>query len=289
MKQFLTALAIASAVVLPARAATPVPVVAAENFYGDIAKAVGGSHVSVTSIMSNPDEDPHLFEASPSVARNLSAARLVVYNGIDYDPWVAKLLDAASSPDRVAIVAGDIVGHKVGDNPHLWYDPATMPAVAAAVAAKLAAIDPANAADYQANLARLDADLKKVADKAAAIKAKFGGAAVTATEPVYGYMAAALGLQMRNESFQLSVMNDTEPSARDTAAMESDLKGRKVKVFFYNSQVTDPLTSRLLAIANKAGVPVVGVTETEPKGKSFSAWMLSELEATEKALSGPSS
>jgi zinc/manganese transport system substrate-binding protein len=289
MKQFLTALAIASAVVLPARAATPVPVVAAENFYGDIAKAVGGSHVSVTSIMSNPDEDPHLFEASPSVARNLSAARLVVYNGVDYDPWVAKLLDAASSPNRVAIVAGDIVGHKVGDNPHLWYDPATMPAVAAAVAAKLAAIDPANAADYQANLARLDADLKKVADKAAAIKAKFGGAAVTATEPVYGYMAAALGLQMRNESFQLSVMNDTEPSARDTAAMESDLKGRKVKVFFYNSQVTDPLTSRLLAIANKAGVPVVGVTETEPKGKSFSAWMLSELEATEKALSGPSS
>jgi zinc/manganese transport system substrate-binding protein len=275
--------------VLPARAATPVPVVAAENFYGDIAKAVGGSHVSVTSIMSNPDEDPHLFEASPSVARNLSAARLVVYNGVDYDPWVAKLLDAASSPDRVAIVAGDIVGHKVGDNPHLWYDPATMPAVAAAIAAKLAAIDPANAADYQANLARLDADLKKVADKAAAIKAKFGGAAVTATEPVYGYMAAALGLQMRNESFQLSVMNDTEPSARDTAAMEGDLKGRKVKVFFYNSQVTDPLTSRLLAIANKAGVPVVGVTETEPKGKSFSAWMLSELEATEKALSGPSS
>jgi zinc/manganese transport system substrate-binding protein len=164
-----------------------------------------------------------------------------------------------------------------------------MPAVAAAIAARLAAIDPANAADYQANLARLDADLKKVADKAAAIKAKFGGAAVTATEPVYGYMAAALGLQMRNESFQLSVMNDTEPSARDTAAMESDLKGRKVKVFFYNSQVTDPLTSRLLAIANKAGVPVVGVTETEPKGKSFSAWMLSELEATEKALSGPSS
>jgi zinc/manganese transport system substrate-binding protein len=289
MKQFLTALAIASAVVLPARAATPVPVVAAENFYGDIAKAVGGSHVSVTSIMSNPDEDPHLFEASPSVARNLSAARLVVYNGVDYDPWVAKLLDAASSPDRVAIVAGDIVGHKVGDNPHLWYDPATMPAVAAAIAARLAAIDPANAADYQANLARLDVDLKKVADKATAIKAKFGGAAVTATEPVYGYMATALGLQMRNESFQLSVMNDTEPSARDTAAMESDLKGRKVKVFFYNSQVTDPLTSRLLAIANKAGVPVVGVTETEPKGKSFSAWMLSELEATEKALSGPSS
>jgi zinc/manganese transport system substrate-binding protein len=289
MKPFLAALAIAGAIVLPAHAAAPVPVVGAENFYADIVKAIGGSHVAVTAIMSNPDEDPHLFEASPSVARNLSAARLVVYNGVDYDPWVEKLLAASSNPDRQVIVAGDIVGHKSGDNPHLWYDPPTMPAVAAAVAAGLEAIDPADKADYEANLAKVDADLKKITDKAAAIKAKFAGAEVTATEPVFGYMAAALGLVMRNESFQLSVMNDTEPSAKDTAAMESDLKSRAVKVFFYNSQVTDPLTSRLLAIANKAGVPVVGVSETQPAGKTFSGWMLSQLEATQKALSGPSS
>jgi zinc/manganese transport system substrate-binding protein len=289
MKQFFAALAVVGALSVPAHAAGPIPVVAAENFYADIVKAVGGSHVAVTAIMSNPDEDPHLFEVSPSVARNLAAARLVVYNGVDYDPWVAKLLDANNSPDRQVVVAGDIVGHKVGDNPHLWYDPATMPAVAAAVAERLTAIDPANKADYAANLAKLDADLKKVADKAAAIRAKYAGAPVTATEPVFGYMAAALGLTMRNESFQLSVMNDTEPSARDTAAMESDLKNGKVKVFFYNSQVTDPLTDRLKSLAQKANIPVVGVTETEPAGKSFSAWMLSELDATEKALSGPNS
>ena len=289
MKQFLAALAIASAIVLPAHAAGPLPVVAAENFYAGIVAAVGGSHVAVTAIMSNPDEDPHLFEASPSVARNLAAARLVVYNGVDYDPWVAKLLDANNSPGRQVIVAGDIVGHKVGDNPHLWYDPATMPAVATAIADKLAAIDPANAADYRASLTKVDADLQRIADKAAAIKAKFAGAPVTATEPVFGYMAAALGLKMRNESFQLSVMNDTEPSARDTAAMEADLKSHAVKVFFYNSQVTDPLTDRLLSLAHKSGVPVVGVSETQPAGKSFAAWMLSELDATEKALAGPSS
>jgi zinc/manganese transport system substrate-binding protein len=289
MKRLLLAFAIAGVSALPGHAAGPLPVVAAENFYGGIVAAVGGSHVSVTAIMSNPDEDPHLFEASPSVARNLAAARLVVYNGIDYDPWIAKLLDANNSPDRQVIVAADVVGHKPGDNPHLWYDPATMPAVAAAVAAKLEAIDPANKADYAANLAKVDADLKQVADKSAAIKAKFAGAAVTATEPVFGYMAAALGLEMRNQSFQLAVMNDTEPSARDTAAMESDLKGHKVKVFFYNSQVTDPLTQRLLAIANKAGVPVVGVSETQPAGKSFSGWMLSQLDATQKALSGAGS
>jgi zinc/manganese transport system substrate-binding protein len=288
MKHVLLALALTGSLAAPAFAADPIPVVAAENFYGDVATAIGGSHVAVTSILSNPDEDPHLFEASPSVARNLAAAKLVIYNGADYDPWVAKLLAANNAPDRTAIVAAELTGKKPGDNPHLWYDPATMPAVATAVAAQLAAIDPTDKTDFDANLATLDASLKQVADKVAAIKAKYAGAEVTATEPVFGYMAAALGLKMRNESFQLSVMNDTEPSARDTAAMESDLKNARVKVFFYNSQVTDPLTERLLKFANAAHVPVVGVSETEPSGKTFATWMLDQLDATEKALAGPS-
>jgi zinc/manganese transport system substrate-binding protein len=164
-----------------------------------------------------------------------------------------------------------------------------MPAVAKELADRLDAIDPANKADYDANLQTLDATLQQIADKAGAIKAKYAGTEVTATEPVFGYMAAALGLKMRNERFQLAVMNDTEPSAHNTAAMESDLKGRKVKVFFYNSQVTDPLTDRLLKIANAANVPVVGVSETQPAGKTFAEWMLSQLDATEKALAGPPS
>lgn len=289
MKRLLLALGLAGSLAAPAFAADQIPVVAAENFYGDVAAAIGGSHVAVTSILSNPDEDPHLFEASPSVARNLAAARLVIYNGADYDPWVAKLLAANSAPDRSVIVAADLTGKRPGDNPHLWYDPATMPAVAAAIANRLAAIDPADKADFDANLAALDASLQQVATKVAAIKAKFAGAEVTATEPVFGYMASALGLKMRNESFQLAVMNDTEPSARDTAAMESDLKNARVKVFFYNSQVTDPLTGRLLKLANAAHVPVVGVSETEPSGKTFATWMLDQLDATDKALAGPSS
>ena len=289
MKRFIAALALASGAAFQAHAAGTVPIVAAENFYGDIAAAIGGDRVSVSSILNNPDEDPHLFEASPSVARNLAAAKIVIINGADYDPWVAKLLSANSEPDRATIVVADLVGKKPGDNPHLWYDPLTMPAVAKALATQLDAIDPANRADYDANLAKLDASLQQIADKAAAIKAKYSGAEVTATEPVFGAMAAALGLKMRNERFQLSVMNDTEPSARDTAAMEADLKSRKVKVFFYNSQVTDPLTDRLLKLANAANVPVVGVSETQPAGKSFAEWMLTQLDATEKALAGPSS
>jgi zinc/manganese transport system substrate-binding protein len=277
------------ATVPPGSAANaPITIVAAENFYGDIAAAVGGADVRVTSVLSNPDQDPHLFEASPSVARDLAGARIVVLNGADYDPWVTKML-AAGASDRSVIVVADLVHRKAGDNPHLWYDPATMPAVAKALAAKLAEIDPADAAEYAANLAKQDAGFQSIAEKVAAIRAKYAGRPVTATEPVFGYMAAALGLTMRNEPFQLAVMNDTEPSARETAAFENDLKDHKVKVLFYNSQVSDPQVDRLLALANQGNVPVVGVTETQPAGRSYVEWMLGELDATEKALAGPSS
>ncbi len=268
---------------------TPISIVAAENFYGDIAAAIGGEHVRVTSVLSNPDQDPHLFEASPSVARDLANARIVVLNGAGYDPWVAKMLAANSAPDRLVIVAADLVHRATGDNPHLWYDPATMPAVAAALAAKLAEIDPADAADYAANLDRLRGGFETIATKFSAIRARYAGRPVSATEPVFGYMAAALGLAMRNERFQLAVMNDTEPSARDTAAFEDDLRGHKVDVLFYNSQVTDPQVDRLLAIASQSHVPVVGVSETQPAGRSFVDWMIGELDATQKALAGPSS
>lgn len=270
-------------------AAEPIPVIAAENFYAGIATAVGGDQVAVKAVMSNPDQDPHLFETSPSIARDIAGARLVIYNGADYDPWAEKMIAASAGDSRVVLVVADLVGRKAGDNPHLWYDPATAPAVAKAIAEKLSAIDPGHAADYAARLVAFDETLKPVADKVAAIREKFSGQPVTATEPVFGYLADALGLTMRNESFQLSVMNDTEPSARDTAAFENDLKDRKVKVLFYNAQVTDPQTDRLLAIAHQAGVPVVGVTETQPNGKSFAEWMLGELDATEKAIAGPSS
>ncbi len=266
-----------------------VKLVAAENFYGNIAHQIGGLQVEVVSVMNNPDQDPHLFETSPAVLRQLAAARIVIYNGADYDPWMAKLLKATPKPGRIVIVAADLVHKKAGDNPHLWYDPATMPAVARALAAALSRADPAHAADYQARLATFLASLKPLDDKIAAIRKKYGGAPVTASEPVFGTMAAALGLKMRNEKFQLSIMNDTEPSARDVAAFERDLKEHKVRVMFYNKQATDKIVQHLVEIARAAKVPVVGVTETVPPGMTFQHWMLSELSDTEKALAGPSS
>ncbi|MBI4366718.1 MAG: zinc ABC transporter substrate-binding protein, partial [Deltaproteobacteria bacterium] len=149
--------------------------------------------------------------------------------------------------------------------------------------------DSAHAADYAGRLAVTLAALERIGQRVAQIKAKHKGQAVTATEPVFGPMADALGLTMRNQRLQLAIMNDTEPSARDVAAFENDLKNRKVKVLLYNSQVSEKLTLRLLNIANKAKVPVVGVTETQPANVSFQDWMLGQLDAVDKALTGPSS
>lgn len=262
----------------------PINLVAAENFYGDVASQIGGKDLKVTSIMSNPDQDPHLFETSPSVARNISGARIVIYSGIDYDPWMEKLVNAAKSGDRKVLVVADLVGKKTGDNPHVWYDPSTMLAYAKSLTETLSAEDHAHKDEYEKRLAAFEDSLKPVQDKIAQLRDRLSGTPVTATEPIFGYMFELLGMQDRNQSFQLSVMNNTEPSASDVAAFEKDLKTHAVKLLIYNSQASDPIASRMEKIARAAKVPVVGATETEPKGKNYQAWMLGELQAVDKAL-----
>ncbi|ABO07359.1 putative cation ABC transporter, periplasmic cation-binding protein [Burkholderia mallei PRL-20] len=259
-------------------------IVAAENFYGDVAKQIGGARVAVSSVLSNPDQDPHLFEASPKVARELQHADLVIYNGADYDPWMAKLLAASKNAKRATVVVAELVGKKAGDNPHLWYDPATMPAAARALAAALGSADPAHKAEYDANLAKFVASMKPIDAKVAGLRARYKGVPVTATEPVFGYMADAIGLDMRNPRFQLATMNNTEASPADIAAFENDLKRRQVHVLIYNSQAVEPMTKRMLKLAQDARVPTVSVTETQPAGKTFQQWMLAQLDALGAAL-----
>ncbi len=278
------------ALLTPARAADgKIALVAAENFYGNVAQQIGGDRVSVISILSNPDQDPHLFEASPAIIRQVAAAQIVVYNGADYDPWIEKLLKVMPRAGRVAIAAADLVNRKAGDNPHLWYDPATMPAVARALAAALIAADPGHKDDYTARLQTFLASLEPLNEKIAALRGKYAGVAVTASEPVFSYMADALTLQMRNQRFQLAVMNDTEPSARDLAAFERDLKTHKVRLVFYNKQAANNVVQHLLDLARASNIPVVGVTETAPPGVSYQDWMLMQLDETRRALAGPSS
>jgi zinc/manganese transport system substrate-binding protein len=261
-------------------------VVAAENFYGDVAGQIGGAQVHVTSILSNPDQDPHLFEASPSVARAISDAQIVVYSGIDYDPWMEKLLGAARSGERTTIVVAELAGRKAGDNPHIWYDPATMLAYAKALGAALDADDPAHAAEYDQRLARFVASIAPIQAKVASLRARLAGTPVTATEPVFGYMFEALGMVVRNMPFQMAVMNGTEPAASDVAAFERDLRTHAVKLLVYNAQASDPIAARMERLAKASGVPIVGAAETEPTGKTYQAWMLGELDAVAQALPG---
>ena len=286
-------LALCVAIALPLmRAADAQPVltsvvriVAAENFYGDVAQQLTGPKAAVTSVISNPDQDPHLFEASPSVARELAAASIVVYNGADYDPWMPKLLAAARSAGRKVIVVANLVHKKPGDNPHIWYEPMTMPVYARALTEALAERDPAHKADYDQLLRVFLISLEPLEAKVAELRSKFAGTPVTATEPVFGYMAGALGFKMRNERFQLAVMNNAEPRASDVITFEDDLRKRAVQLLFYNRQAIDAAAQRLLRIAEQSKVSVVGVTETEPPGKNYQAWIMSELDAIDSVLS----
>jgi zinc/manganese transport system substrate-binding protein len=267
--------------------ADPVTVVAAENFYGELASQIGGTNVAVTSILTNPDDDPHLFEASPETAKALTDAKVVIVNGVDYDPWIEKLLSAHKAPGRKEIIVGALVGHKAGDNPHLWYDPAYMKAAAKALVADLIAVDPAHKADYEQGQAKFVDSLKPMDDKIAGMRRSYAGQAVTASEPVFGYQAGLIGLKVRNEKFALAIMNNAEPTPTEVAGFENDLKGKKVKAMLYNAQASEPAVGKLVKLAKDNGIPVVGVSETEPTNSTYQAWMMGQLDALDKALAGP--
>lgn len=260
------------------------PIVAAENFYGDVAQQIGGPDVAVTSILSNPDADPHLFEASPSVARSLAGARLVIYNGLGYDPWMSRLLRSIGGGNRATIEVAALIGRIPGDNPHIWYAPQTMPALAVEIGAKLGGIEPEHRADFARRAAAFQLSMRPIADEISTMRKQFAGIPVTATEPVFNDMLEALGMQIRNRRFQLAVMNNTEPGASDIAAFETDLRAHRVRLLVYNSQTSGPAARRLVAIARGVGIPVVGASETEPPGMNYHAWIASELDAVAKAL-----
>lgn len=251
-------------------------IVAAENFYGDVAQQIAGSSAHVTSIMSNPNQDPHEFQTDAGTAKAVADADIVIYSGIGYDDWMEKLLGTQGKADRVVIKVSDLIGAKDGDNPHIWYDPKTMPALAEKLGSVL------NNADGAKTFSE---SLKPLLERIEKLKAKTTGVKVTATEPVFGYMASALGFDMLNPEYQLAVMNDTDPSFEQTANFEKSLTSKTAKILFYNNQVTDPSTERMQAIAKKSGVPIVGVTETQPLDqKTYVGWMLSELDEIEAAL-----
>ena len=268
-----------------AMAATPTAI-GIENQYADVIRQVGAPFVNVRAIESDPNTDPHSFEASPSVAATLAGASLVVENGLGYDSWADRILAATSAPGRQVINVQHLLGLPDSTrNPHLWYDPATMPRVADAVAASLAAIDPAHAAAFRANAAGFTASLAPWRAALAAFRTAHAGTVVAGTEPVADDMLEAAGCTIATpEALRLAIMNGTDPSPQDVSRQNALLTGRHVRALVYNEQVTDGLTQSFLARARAAGVPVVGVYETMPPGSTYQSWMLAEVSALARAV-----
>ncbi len=264
--------------------ATPISIVAAENFYGDVAQQIGGPYVQVSSIMKNPQQDPHLFSSTPNTAKDIAQAQIIIYNGLDYDPWMNNLIAANDQKNQHIIIVAKLLGRKNGDNPHIWYDPQTMLVFTNYLASQLSQIDPVHQNYYQQQLDIFKNKQYKLQKKIKQMRQQYHGAPVIATEPVFNDMAAALLLTMYGQSFQLSIMNDTTPSFADTKDFEDRLTHHLVKVLIYNNQVSNPLTEHLQTLAKEAGIPTVGVSETEPPDQQYFTWMNNQLEALENAL-----
>ncbi len=258
-----------------------------ENEYANVLGQIGGRYVHVASILNNPNTDPHTFESSPSVAQQVSSAQLIVQNGVGYDTFMNKIESASPNSKRKVIVVQNVVGLPADTpNPHLWYDLKTMPAVAKVMAVDLSALAPSHAAYFQANLATFDASLTPLQQAIAAFKAKYAGTTVATTEPVADYLLQAMGMNnLTPFAFQADIMNGVDPSPQDITLENGFFTKHQVKVFCYNQQVVDSLTSSIRETALSAGVPVVGVYETMPTpGYDFQSWMLAEVNAIAKAV-----
>jgi zinc/manganese transport system substrate-binding protein len=273
----------------PASAGGRIVAVGAENEYANVIAQVGGRYVDALAVMSNPNTDPHEFEASPSTAREVAEARLVVQNGVGYDDFMNRIEDASPSSARTVVEAQRLLGLPDSTaNPHLWYDPRTMPAVARSVAARLAAIQPAHAGYFRARAARFVASLAPWRRALAALHRRFPRAAVATTEPVADdLLAAARVRNLTPFSMQADIMNGIDPAPQAVSLQDRLLAEHRVRAFVINRQVTDSLTRDFEAAAARAHVPVVAVYETMPTpGYDYQSWMLAETRALARAFAG---
>jgi zinc/manganese transport system substrate-binding protein len=261
--------------------------VGAENEYANVISQIGGRYVQVSAIMSDPNTDPHTFEASPTVAQEVSRAELVLQNGVGYDGFMSKI-ESASSDDKRQVIDVQQLEHVPDStpNPHLWYKPTTMPLVANALVAKLSSLAPGHAAYFKANAARFDASLEPWTRALKRFAASNPGAAVATTEPVADYMLQAAGVDNRTPfSMQADIMNGTDPAPQAVSLQNALFSDHRVKAFVYNQQVTDSVTQEFLDHAHAAGIPVVGVYETMPTpGYDYQSWMMAELQALQRAV-----
>jgi zinc/manganese transport system substrate-binding protein len=272
----------------PTRSAGGKPiVVAAENFWGSIASQLGGSRVTVTSIIDNPNADPHDYEPTAADARSFATASFVIENGVGYDPWAQRLLDANPVPSRAVLDVGTLVGEPTGGNPHRWYSPTDVQRVIDAITTQYMKIDPGNASYFTEQRTAFETKgLAQYHAIIAEIKSRYAGTPVGASESIFALMAPALGLKLITPpSFLTAISEGTEPTAADKATIDHQIATHEIEVYVYNSQNATPDVQRQIDEARAAGIPVSTITETlVPAGATFQAWQVAQLQALEAAL-----
>jgi zinc/manganese transport system substrate-binding protein len=260
-----------------------IQIVAAENFYGSVAQNIGAPYVRVTSVLNNPVADPHNFSAGADVAKAVDQANIVIENGVGYDAWMDNLYQS-SAKKAVLINVGNIIQVLPSMNPHIWYAPQTMPAFAQVLTARLCALDPAHASEYQKNLSYFLQRANLFNFRMNKVRAQVRGESITATEPVFNDFALALGLKILNTPIQWKVMNGVPLSPQEIIDFEASLNSKTVKILVYNNQVVDPVVAQFKKIAEKNNIPVVGVSELMPTGHTYYEWMHQNLLDVASAL-----
>jgi zinc/manganese transport system substrate-binding protein len=262
-------------------------VIAGENFWGSIAAQLGGTHVSVTSIVINPNTDPHEYESSATDARHFATADYVILNGAGYDDWGQRLLSANPSKSRRVLTVADLLNKKAGDNPHFWYNPEWVDKVADKITSDYRALDPADAGYFTQQREAFGTALKPYHDAIAHIRATSSGVPVGSTESIFVYMAQALGVNLISPpEFMQAISEGTDPPAQTVAQFQDQISHHQIKILVYNTQTSTPITDNLKQMATRNGIPVVGISETvEPATATFQDWQTKQLTSIQATLS----
>ena len=265
----------------------PLRVVAAEDFWGSIASQLGGGRVRVQSIIVNPSTDPHSYEPTARDARTIAGARLAIVNGMGYDSWATKLLDAGPLSGRATLNVGALLGLRDGANPHRWYYPSDVRAVIARITADYQMLDPASAGYFAARRREFETGgLARYDELRAQISSRYAGVPVGYSESVFQGLGEGLGLKLLTPyGFARAIAEGTEVTAEDKRAVDRQAEDREIRVWVFNAQNVTPDVQRVSAIARAKGIPIATVTETlSPAGDSFQQWQVAELEGLQRAL-----
>ena len=260
-------------------------VVAAENFYGNVVMQLGGGHVHVTSILSDPNVDPHEYTSNVQTALKVSVADLVIENGLGYDDWMDKLLSGSPNPNRILLTGGELADHPLHDNPHVWYGINNMPAIAQGITSALKKLDSADAATFDSNLTTFKQSLTPLQQKIDAINTKYKGTPIALTETIYLYQTMPEGLNVLTPfEFMKANAEGTDPPANTVTSINNSINNRQAKILIYNVQTVTPITTNVQNEAKKQNIPVVPVSETMPPDKTYQTWMGDQLNILAAAL-----